>query len=122
MAHMPPPFFRRSVAVGLLIAGGALTAGCERQREGAVSVTVIGETPKIVDPAARPLRPGEAILLNTVAQGLVRFDARGQVEPGLAERWNVSDDGLSYIFRLAPAQWSGGRRVTAQQVARILRR
>jgi peptide/nickel transport system substrate-binding protein len=51
----------------------------------------------------------------------VRFDARGQVEPGLAERWNVSDDGLSYIFRLASEEWSGGGKVTARQVARILR-
>jgi peptide/nickel transport system substrate-binding protein len=60
-------------------------------------------------------------LLNNVAQGLVRFDARGQVEPGLAERWNVSDDGLSYIFRLASEEWSGGGKITARQVARILR-
>jgi peptide/nickel transport system substrate-binding protein len=52
----------------------------------------------------------------------VRFDARGQIVPGLAERWNVSDDGMSYIFRLAAAEWKDGSKVTAQQVARQLRR
>ena len=118
---MPPTAFRRAVAMLMLIAGAALTAGCDRGQEGAVRVVVVGETPKVVDPAARALSPGEALLLNNVAQGLVRFDARGQVEPGLAERWNVSDDGLSYIFRLASEDWSGGGKITARQVARILR-
>ena len=46
----------------------------------------------------------------------------GNVVAGLAERWNVSDDGLSYIFRLATTDWPNGRKVTAQQVARILKR
>ena len=118
---MPPTAFRRAVAMVLFVAAGALSAGCERKREGAVRVLVIGETPKIVDPAARILSPSEAVLLNNVAQGLVRFDARGHVEPGLAERWNVSDDGLSYIFRLASGEWSDGGKITARQVARILR-
>ncbi len=118
---MPQSALRRAVAMALFIAGAAFTAGCDRRHEGAVSVAVIGETPKIVDPTARGLSQGEAVLLNNVAQGLVRFDARGQVEPGLAERWNVSDDGLSYIFRLASAEWSGGGKITARQVARILR-
>ena len=115
---------RPSVQLTLLwlLAITGLASACERQREGAVKVLVIGEPAKIVDPAAGPLSPGEAVLLANVAQGLVRFDARGQIEPGLAERWNVSNDGLSYIFRLASGEWPNGRRITAHQVARILRR
>ena len=62
------------------------------------------------------------MLLDSVAQGLVRFDANGNIVPGLAERWNVSDDGLSYIFRIATKQWPDGTRITAQQVARLLKR
>ncbi len=118
---MPQSVLRRAVAIALFVAGAAFTAGCERQHQGTVTVAVIGDTPRIVDPAARRLTTAEAVLLNNVAQGLVRFDARGQVEPGLAERWNVSDDGLSYIFRLASVEWSGGGKITARQVARILR-
>jgi len=57
-----------------------------------------------------------------VAQGLVRFDAAGQIEPGIAERWIVTDEGRSYIFRLRAATWSDGRPVTAADVATILRR
>jgi peptide/nickel transport system substrate-binding protein len=83
---------------------------------------VIGGDPKVSDPAAGPLTAPDAVLLASVAQGLVRFDASGNIVGGLAERWNVSDDGLSYIFRLASSDWSNGRKMTAQQVARVLKR
>ena len=119
---MPPSAFRRALAMALLVAIAAFPAACSPKPQGAVKVAVIGETPKIVDPALEPLSPPDTILIINVAQGLVRFDARGQVEPGLAERWNVSDDGLSYIFRLAASEWPSGRKITAHQVARILRR
>ena len=62
------------------------------------------------------------MLRANLAQGLVRFDGAGQIEPGLAERWNVSDDGLSYIFRLAAGEWPDGRKIMARDVARILTR
>lgn len=109
----------------LLLAGLAAfsLAACGAQGEEAVDVTVIGKSaPALVDPAAGPLSPHTEVLLANVAQGLVRFDARGQIEPGLAERWNVSDDGLSYIFRVASADWPDGRAINARDVARILNR
>jgi peptide/nickel transport system substrate-binding protein len=62
------------------------------------------------------------VLVGNVAQGLVRFDASGNIVPGLAERWNVSDDGLSYIFRIAAMKWPDGQPITAPQVARLLKR
>lgn len=83
---------------------------------------MIGETPKLVDPAAGPLSAADSVLLANVAQGLVRFDNRGQIDSGLAERWNVSDDGLSYIFRLQSGSWPSGRKIDAREVARILNR
>lgn len=114
----------RRVALAALVFTIAGTAGaCQQRHEGAIDVTVIGEEqPQIVDPAAGPLTVAQEVLLVNVAQGLVRFDARGEIEPGLAERWNVTDDGLSYIFRLSPGEWPNGDRITAHQVARILRR
>ena len=111
-----------------LLAGLAgLAGGCDPGPAGTVQVAVIAREsarePRIVDPATTPPQPGDSVLLANVAQGLVRFDARGQIEPGLAERWNVSDDGLSYIFRLpAAAEWPDGRKISAHQVGRILRR
>lgn len=52
--------------------------------------------------------------------GLVVYDANGQVRPAIAQRWVVSDDGLSYIFRIDELAWSDGTTVTAGQVVAML--
>jgi len=83
---------------------------------------VIGGKPELRDPALGPLPLQDEVLLQNVAQGLVRFDSNGNIIGGLAERWNVSDDGLSYIFRIASAQWPDGKKITAEQVAKLLKR
>lgn len=111
----------RPIVALLLILALAPTA-CRQEPKGALRTVVIGGEPKLRDPALGALPSSDAILLQNVAQGLVRFDAAGNIVPGLAERWNVSDDGLSYIFRLASTQWPDGRKVTAEQVARLLKR
>jgi peptide/nickel transport system substrate-binding protein len=106
-----------AAAAGLLL----LLGGCEERETGPVSVTAIGSPPRLANPNLEPLDPGSAFLLQAVAQGLVRFDAAGEIEPALAQRWIVSDDGLRYTFRLARAEWPGGGRITAEQVAARLR-
>ena len=119
---MPNASFRRALALALAAALAAVPAACRDEPEGIVKVVVVGESPRMRDPALGPLSPPDAVLLASVAQGLVRFDASGNIVAGLAERWNVSDDGLSYIFRLASVTWPGGHKVTAQQAARALKR
>jgi len=96
-------------------------AACTSFNSGPVNVVVIGDPPRIVDADAQPMGPTDAVLTGAVAQGLVRLDAGGQIVPGLAERWNVSDDGLSYIFRMGDARWPDGKRVTPRAVVRQLR-
>ena len=113
---------RRAVASALAASLAMSATACRELSQGELSVAVIGGDPKLTDPAAGPLAAPDAVLLSNVAQGLVRFDASGNIVGGLAERWNVSDDGLSYIFRLASAKWPDGTKISAQQVARILKR
>jgi oligopeptide transport system substrate-binding protein len=112
---------RRAISLALAMAAFA-PAACRPTPQGTVEVVVIGGKPKLRDPALGPLSPPDAVMVQNVAQGLVRFDASGNIVAGLAERWNVSDDGLSYIFRLAATEWPNGRKISAQQVARILKR
>ena len=118
---MPLPYLRRLPTLALVVA--LAIAGCDRgSGDGVTRVGVIGETPKLVETVTAPLSAGDALVRANMAQGLVRFDERGQVVPGLAERWNVSDDGLSYIFRLQTGEWSDGRKIRADDIARILNR
>lgn len=112
----------RLVALLALVALAMAPAACRKQPQGALKVVVIGGAPTLKDPAAGPLSAPDEVLLGNVAQGLVRFDAAGNIVSGLAERWTVSDDGLSYIFRLAAANWPDGHKITAEQVARLLKR
>src|SRR3954454_23830124 len=113
---------RRFLALLPIFALALVPAACRQQPEGTVKVVVIGGEPKLRDPAEGVLAAPDEVLLQNVAQGLVRFDPGGNIVPGLAERWNVSDDGLSYIFRIASTNWPDGRKITAQQVAKILKR
>ncbi|MEO8617879.1 MAG: ABC transporter substrate-binding protein [Sphingomicrobium sp.] len=111
------------VLIGLAGAAALALSGCgKREPEPVAVVTIDSAQPRLVDPANGPLSNAQALAMGAMAQGLVRFDARGEIEPGLAERWNVSDDGMSYIFRLAKEKWADGRKVTARDVARSLNR
>ena len=116
---------RRFGPVLAIALGAAVLAagGCRKAEPEAVSVTVISDgQPKLADPADGPLNQAEQVAMLAAAQGLVRFDARGEIVPGLAERWNVSDDGLSYIFRLGTGEWPDGRKIVARDVTRHLKR
>ncbi len=109
-----------AAAAALLL---ATLAGCNGSEQETVRVVAISEDqPRLVDPATGRAGPADLLLIANVAQGLVRFDAAGNIIPGLAERWAVSDDGLSYVFRLRKAEWSDGRRVRARDVVRLLDR
>jgi oligopeptide transport system substrate-binding protein len=107
----------------VLIAAALLLGGCNwRSDAGPVIVSAIGEPPRLGDPSRGGQDLPSRLLIDSTAQGLVRFDAAGQIEPGIAERWIVIDDGMSYIFRLRDAEWSDGRPVTAEDVVAVLSR
>lgn len=112
----------RRIFIVLIVAALAGTSACHREPEGALKVVVIGAPPELRDPSQGSLSTADEVLLANVAQGLVRFDAAGNIVGGLAERWTVTDDGLSYIFRLASGTWPDGRKIEAEQVARQLKR
>lgn len=100
-----------------------LGAACGRRADvGPVVVSVIGVEPTLAGRNRAALSTGDRLLTDSLAEGLVRFDAAGQIEAGVAERWTVIDDGRSYIFRLRAAQWSDGAPVRAADIVPLLRR
>lgn len=104
------------------LAVGAATSCGRRADVGPVVVSVIGNEPKLATRRRGDLSEPDRLLTDSVAQGLVRFDANGQIEAGVAERWIVIDDGRSYIFRLRHALWPDGTPVRAAEVVPLLRR
>ncbi len=58
-----------------------------------------------------------ADLMSLVFNGLVRLNAKGEFEPDLAERWEISPDGLDYTFYLRKGvRFHDGVEVTARDV------
>lgn len=98
-----------------------MLASCRQGESGPIIVSAIGTAPVLANPNRTALDAPSAMLTSAVAQGMVRFDAAGQIEPALAQSWTVTDDGTSYIFRIARTTWPNGSTVTAEQVAVRLR-
>lgn len=103
------------------LAAALALAGCGQPETGPIEVSAIGGPPALVDPNRVALDATTAFFTEAVAQGLVRFNAEGDIEPALAQSWIISDDGLTYTFRLRRTNWPDGSRVTAQAVALRLR-
>lgn len=115
---------RRMLArLGKAAGGGALLllAACSGSDSSPLKISIIDPSAAINLDDAK-LAPAAEYLRAATSQGLVRLDALGNIVPGLAERWIVTDDGLSYIFRLRTARWENGETVTADHVASALRR
>lgn len=72
--------------------------------------------PRSLDPALSTDVPtGETITL--IFDNLTRFDVDANLEPGLAERWDIDSAGLVYTFHLRPdVTFHDGRRVVAEDV------
>jgi peptide/nickel transport system substrate-binding protein len=56
--------------------------------------------PPILDPTANPAAAISEVLYGNVYEGLVQFAPDGSVLPRLARSWDVSGDGLAYVFHL----------------------
>ena len=64
---------------------------------------------------------GDNEVIHACQESLVRNTA-GEITPGIAESWEVSDDGLTYTFHLRETYWSDGVQVTANDFVYGLQR
>ena len=74
-----------------------------------------GAEPQGMDPHVVTGVP-ESNIINAIFEGLVYKDASTlEVQPGVAESWEISDDGRIYTFNIRrDAKWSNGDSLTAQ--------
>ncbi len=97
-------------------------AGCGSGGSDAeVDVAFIGSSADLFETGAR-LAPAGQQIRSATAEGLVSLNQAGEVVPALAERWIVTEDGLSYIFRLRNTEWADGTALTSNSVRDALRR
>lgn len=73
----------------------------------------LGADPKTIDPALNAAVDGSTVIANAF-EGLMRVDDKDMPIPGVAEKYEISEDGLKYTFHLRKeAVWSDGQPVKA---------
>jgi oligopeptide transport system substrate-binding protein len=73
----------------------------------------IGADPKTLDPGLNGASDGGDVINNTF-ESLVR-EVNGEILPGMADSWEVSEDGLTVTFNIRDnAMWSDGSKITAE--------
>jgi len=82
----------------------------------------IGPEPETLDPQLARTTQSHTVLRD-LFEGLLTYTADGQLVGGAAERWVVSEDGLTYRFWLRPeGRWSNGSPVVAEDFVYSFRR
>lgn len=81
------------------------------QAESSLTYVVNNESAKY-DPGTTAETFAAPIIGNTF-EGLLRTTQEGEIIPGLAKSWTVSEDGLTYTFELREAKWSDGKPIVA---------
>jgi len=76
--------------------GPAMTTAPTRDRV----VVGLQLEPPTLDPTESPASAISEVLYGNVYEGLVRFGADSSAQPALAKSWEISPDGLRYVFQL----------------------
>lgn len=111
--------FLNRLAMPVVLCAALLVAGCGSGDEGTFEAAWIGDEESLFASGNR-LSAGAQHLRAATQWGLVTLDPQGDVTPALAERWIITDDGLSFIFRLREQNWPDGREMDSASVRRAL--
>jgi peptide/nickel transport system substrate-binding protein len=93
-APLTRPAFSALALLGALLLAASPVYGAQRM--------IIGTQlePPVLDPTANPAAAISEVLYGNVYEGLVQFAADGSAQPRLALSWEISSDGLTYVFHL----------------------
>jgi peptide/nickel transport system substrate-binding protein len=57
-------------------------------------------------------------ILAKISSGLVQVGENGEYEPGIAESWEISDNGKTYTFQInSDLEWHDGKKVTPEDIS-----
>lgn len=102
-----------ALVVCLILAVSLLAAGCTAKSGPKYLRYSVGTEPETLDPRKSTGIP-ESTVEAQLFEGLTTLDNRNSPVPAMAEKWEVSPDGLKYVFHLRPGvKWSNGDPVTA---------
>jgi peptide/nickel transport system substrate-binding protein len=85
--------FATASALAMMVAGAAAA-------KSDITLAMQLEPPHL-DPTSAAAGAIDSVLYSNVFEGLTRFASDGSIIPGLAQSWEISDDGLTYTFKLA---------------------
>ena len=96
-----------------MCAGTVMSVAAEEAEGKQLSVQV-GPDPETIDPALNSAVDGGNMILHAF-ECLLTVDQEGNIAPGQAETWEVSEDGLTWTFHLREGlKWSDGTDLTAK--------
>lgn len=101
-------FYLLAVAAGHT--GNGNTGSAVDVQNNAITIALREEPPQL--DAGRATDGASFIVLSHVFEGLIAYDEEARLTPGVAERWEIRDDGATFWLR-DNARWSDGQRVTA---------
>lgn len=84
-----------------------------------ITITLRQEPPQL--DSGRSTDAASFSVLGHVMEGLISYDPKGQLIPGIAERWEIREDGATFWLRES-ALWSDGEPVTAHDFVFAWRR
>ena len=103
----------RGVRCLLALMAALFLAGTGAGAEGEIVFNLAVE-PQTIDPVRNNAVDGSNVIFN-LFDGLVRIGFDDAPEPGCAERWEVSEDGMTWTFHLRKGlKWSDGKPLTAE--------
>jgi oligopeptide transport system substrate-binding protein len=92
------------------LAGGSRVSKGIDAATGTVTLALADEPPQL--DSTRSTDTISSMVLGHVTEGLIRNGEGGELAPGVAERWEITDAGATFWLR-ADARWSDGKPVTA---------
>jgi len=94
----------------------AITAGMAQAETKDITVGMQLEPPHL-DPTGAAAGAIDSVVYANIFEGLTRFAADGSVLPALAESWTISEDGLTYTFKLhSDVKFHDGSAMDAEDV------